>query len=263
MTEKILSVKDGCFSFAEKQVLHDINLEINKHDFVGIIGPNGAGKSTLLRILAGILNNTAGEVKLHGQNISAYDRKKLAAMLAYVPQSVDIAFPFMVKEVLNMGRFPLMKGILDTGSDDSEIIRQVLVEMDLQELKNRPYNSLSGGEKQRTIIASALVQQAEVILLDEPTSALDLKHQHLVLEYLVSLQKEKDAAVIIVTHDINLASRFCSRLIMLDEGRILADGTPDEVLQFSLIQQVYGVKVYIDVNPFTKSVYVLPYELGG
>ncbi len=262
MAQKILSIKDGCFSFADKQVINDINLEINKNDFVGIIGPNGAGKSTLLRLLAGILNITAGEVKLYGRNISSYERKKLAVQAAYVPQSVDIAFPFQVHEVLNMGRYPLIKGILDEDRIGKEIIEQILVKMDLMHFKNRPYNSLSGGEKQRTIIASALVQQAPLFLLDEPTSALDLKHQQLVMEYLLSMQQKNGNTVIIVTHDLNLASRFCSRLIMLDKGTVLADGSPAEVLQFSLIEKVYGVKVYIDVNPFTQSVYVLPYELG-
>lgn len=263
MAEEMLLIKNGCFSFVDNQVLNNINLEIKKNDFVGIIGPNGAGKSTLLRLLAGILDITAGEVKLYGLNISDYERKKLAVQLAYVPQSVDIAFPFQVREVLNMGRFPLVKGILDEDEAGREIIEDILQKMDLSEFKNRPYNSLSGGEKQRTIISSALVQQAPILLLDEPTSALDLKHQQIVMEYLLSLQQKNENTVIIVTHDLNLASRFCSRLIMLDNGSILADGSPDEVLQFSLIEKVYGIKVYIDVNPFTKSVYVLPYELGS
>lgn len=259
MNTSVLSIHKGQFSFNHKAVLKDINLNINQGEFVGIIGPNGAGKSTLLRILAGILKMRSGVTELLGQDITTIERKVLARQLAYVPQTVEMAFSFQVREVLQMGRYPWSKGIIEEDLQGERIIDEALLQLDLKNFQHRPYGSLSGGEKQRAIIASALVQQASIFLLDEPTSALDLKHQQMILEYLTVLQNEQDRTIILVTHDINLAAQFCKRLILINDGAIVADGKPDEVLQFSLIQDVYGVKVYIDINPFTDSLYILPY----
>jgi len=259
MNATLLSVQNGDFSFAAQTVLKKINLKITKGEFVGIIGPNGAGKSTLLRLLAGILKLDSGSVTLQNKDITAYERRRLAREIAYVPQSVEMAFPFQVQEVLRMGRYPHLKGVQDEDRRSSRVIDQALKQLDLEKLRSRSYRSLSGGEKQRAIIASALAQETPLILLDEPTSALDLKHQQKILNHLSALQKEQGKTIIFVTHDINLAAQFCRRLVLLSEGQILADGPPDQVLQFALIQQVYGVKVYIDINPFTDSLYILPY----
>lgn len=263
MNESVLKIDRGQFSFNYEMVLKDINLDIQQGEFVGIIGPNGAGKSTLLRILAGILKLQRGETRVLGQNILDKERKVLARQLAYVPQSVEMAFSFQVREVLQMGRYPWATGIMDDDPQGKQVIDEAVRQLELREFQHRAYGSLSGGEKQRVILASAIVQEAPVLLLDEPTSALDLKHQQLILDYLTFLRQEKGKTILLVTHDINLGAQFCQRLILLNNGEIVADGSPDSVLQFSRIQEVYGVKVYIDINPFTGSLYILPYEKGS
>ncbi len=263
MTEKktILQAEKISYSFNGRQVLFDINLSVNKGEFVGIIGPNGAGKSTLLKLLLGLLKNPAATVLLDGKDVSEYDPKTLARLCAYVPQSLEMPFSFNVHHIVRMGRFPYHRPLQNENPAEEEIVDQALERLDLLPLKQRWFNQLSGGEQQRTLIASALVQQAPLLFLDEPTSALDLKHQQSIFTHLRNLVDEERKTIILVTHDINLAAQFCDRLLLLSEGRLIIDGPPNDVLQFKLIQQVYGVKVYIDINPFTGSVYILPYDL--
>jgi len=252
----LLSLSNLTFSYTDETVIHGINLSINQDEFVGIIGPNGAGKSTLIRLISGLQKKYQGTINLSGQNLDDYTPGSLARQIAYVPQNIALNFSFTVKEVVRMGRFPHQHNLLGEDPNAHQAIDQALEDMDLHKLQNRPFTQLSGGEKQRTIIASALAQESEILLLDEPTTALDLRHQQMILTRLQKLNK----TILLVTHDINLAAQFCKRIILLDQGSTLADGTPEDVLSFKLLQKVYGVKVYIDVNPFTKSIYILPYE---
>ncbi len=252
----LISLSNLDFSYAEESVIHGISLSINQGDFIGIIGPNGAGKSTLIRLISGLQKNYRGSIHLLGQNLNGFTPGNLARQIAYVPQNIALNFSFTVKDVVRMGRFPHQQNLLGEDPGAQKAIDQALKDMDLNTLQNRPFTQLSGGEKQRTIIASALAQESEILLLDEPTTALDLRHQQIILTRLQKLNK----TVLFVTHDINLAAQFCKRIVLLDQGSLLADGTPEEVLSFELLQKVYGIKVYIDVNPFTKSIYILPYE---
>ncbi len=258
--EKIISLENIGFSFNGKPVVKDANFSVAYGEFVGIIGPNGAGKTTLLKLMAGLLAPDEGRIELSGKNISEFSRKKIAGILGYVPQAVDLAFSFSVREVVMMGRFPHQHGLLHIDTDAGDKINSAMSWMNLQMLADRPFTNLSGGEKQRAIIASVLAQEAELLLLDEPTSALDLKHQQGIYRILKRLGEEDHKAIVLVTHDINLAAQFCDRLILMHNGCILKDGKPEDVLKFPIIQDVYGVKVYIDINPFTNSIYILPYE---
>ena len=158
-----------------------------------------------------------------------------------------------------MGRFPHIKGIGYYSPADEQVIDQVLSLMEVNDFCERSFNELSGGEKQRVLIASALAQQPKILLLDEPTTALDLHHQIAIYQILKEQQKNKNLTVIIVTHDINLAAQYCERLALLYNGKILSDGRPDDVLKFQVLQDTFGVKVYIDINPITNSLYILPY----
>lgn len=255
-TTPILVTSNLTFAYHDNTVIHDINLSIKKGEFVGIIGPNGAGKSTLIRLISGLQKDYNGSITLFGQNLAGYSPGNLARKVAYVPQHIALNFPFSVKDVVRMGRFPHQQSPLNEDALAEEKINQAIHDMDLKFLRDRPFTQLSGGEKQRTIIASALAQESELLLLDEPTTALDLRHQQIILTRL----QELDKTVLLITHDINLAAQFCERIVLLDEGSILADNKPQEVLNFELLQKVYGVKVYIDLNPFTKSIYILPYE---
>jgi iron complex transport system ATP-binding protein len=261
MSHPLIRVQNLCFSYEElKDILIDISIDINEGEFVGIIGPNGAGKSTLIKLIAGLLQSNHSTITLSSKNIVDYQAKQLAQILGYVPQKVEIPFTFTVQQVVEMGRFPYLQGIFHQDVYKEQEVDIAMKWMDLVGLRNRSFSTLSGGEQQRAIIASVLAQQAKVLLLDEPTSALDLKHQQGIYRILKRLADEEGKTIIIVTHDINLAAQFCKRLILVNKGKIIADGLPDQVLQFQLIQQVYGVKVYIDVNPMTKSLYILPYD---
>ena len=241
-------------------VLSDISFNVQQGEFIGIIGPNGAGKSTLIRLLTALMSPSKGKIELLGKELNSFTRVELALQQAYVPQSMELNFPFTVQQVVRMGRFPHQKGFLAEDGQAESTIKSAIQNMDLESLKERSFTQLSGGEQQRTIIASALAQQAELLLLDEPTSALDLRHQQLILNKIKQLVTADNKTSLLVTHDINLAAQFCDRLILLKQGKIIADGSPKDVLNFSLIQEVYGIKVYIDVNPFTDSIYILPYD---
>ena len=261
MFNQLIQAQNISFTYDEEDsILTDISLDINECEFVGIIGPNGAGKSTLIKLLAGLLHLDSGQIILDEKKISDYQHKELARLMGYVPQTVEIPFTFTVQQVVEMGRFPYLQGIFHQDIDTGSEVDKAMHWMDLNGLASRSFSTLSGGEQQRAIIASVLAQQAKLLLLDEPTSALDLKHQQGIYRILKNLAEKERKTIVIVTHDINLAAQFCKRLILMDRGKIIADGPPDQVLQFQLIQQVYGVKVYIDVNPLTKSLYILPYD---
>ncbi|HGY56063.1 MAG TPA: heme ABC transporter ATP-binding protein [Caldithrix abyssi] len=256
----LLQADSLSFSYGIEPVLKNIRLQMRSGEMIGIIGPNGAGKTTLIKLLAGILPAQKGAVYANGKQISEIKRKEIARLIAYVPQTVDLQFDFAVEEIIGMGRYPFLQGmaLLDDGGRPA--VEQALRTMDLQPMRRRSFLSLSGGEKQRTIIASALAQQTEIMLLDEPTSSLDLKHQQQIYRILRRLTREENKLVVLITHDINLSAQFCDRMVLLHNGAVIADGRPDEVLKFNLIQQVYGVKVYIDVNPLTDTLYILPYD---
>ncbi len=263
MSETILELSQLSFAYRLNRVLHDVNLQITRGEFVGIIGPNGAGKSTLLKILAALYPPESGTIRLFGKPLFSWKRKALAKKVGYVPQSVELTFNFTVRQVIEMGRYPYFQGLTGGDPQAETYIQRAIEICDLQGLERRFFPSLSGGEKQRVLIASALAQNTDILLLDEPTASLDLKHQIATLKLLKWLSKKENRTVVLVTHEINLAAQFCDRLLLLNEGRVVKDGPPDQVLQFTLIQEVYGVNVYIDINPFSQSIYVLPFDLKG
>ena len=259
--DPILVAEKISHRFNGRQVLFDISLNVRQGELVGIIGPNGAGKSTLLKLLTGLLPAPNARIFLQQKKLAEYAPKDLARLCAYVPQSLEIPFAYRVETIVRMGRFPYLRPLQKSDPEGEAIIERALTQLDLSGLRHQLFDRLSGGEKQRTLIASALVQQAPLLFLDEPTSALDLKHQQGIFNHLRNQADREGKAVVVVTHDINLAAQFCDRLILLANGRLMKDGAPNDVLQFDLIQKVYGVKVYIDINPFTKSIYILPYDL--
>lgn len=260
MSNIVLDVQNVSLAFNGLPVLNRAIFSLESGSFLGIIGPNGAGKSTLLKLIAGLLHPDNGSISVDNKSLTSYSRTELARSVGYVPQNVDLNFPFTVYEVVKMGRYAHHPGMFSIDPRGRDAVFAALKWMDLLDIKDRSYMQLSGGEKQRAIIASALAQEPFLLLLDEPTSALDLKHQQSIYKMLRKLTEMEQMTILIVTHDINLAAQFCSRLILLNRGDIVRDGLPDDVLKFPVIQEVYGVKVYIDVNPFTDSLYILPYD---
>ncbi len=261
MEQVAIRLQKVTFAYQNKPVFKNLDLEIAAGEFVGIIGPNGVGKSTLLKIMAALYTPSEGNYLLFNQPLKNWKRKEIAKQIGYVPQNVDLTFPFTVHQVIEMGRYPYFKGLIGSDPNGTHFVEKAIALTDLTGLEQRLFSSLSGGEKQRVIIASVLAQNTPILLLDEPTASLDLKHQIAILKMLKQLSQNEQKTIVLVTHEINLAAQFCDRLFLLNDGQIVKAGAPAEVLQFNLIQQVYGVNVYIDINPFTHSIYILPFDL--
>ena len=256
----MFEIRNLNFSYGTDLVLKNITFSATAGEFIAIIGPNGAGKSTLIKLMDGILVSGGSDIYLEEKTLTDYSRKELARKIAYLPQDSKFAFSYTVKDVVMMGRFPYLKGVFAYTAEDIRVVKDIMTLMEINHFETRYFNELSGGEKQRVLIASALAQQPKIILLDEPTTALDLHHQIAIYRILKKLQKEQHITIIVVTHDINLAAQYCERMALMGKGMIIRDDTPKEVLQFNLLQETFGVKVYIDINPLTDSLYILPYE---
>lgn len=232
-------------------------------ELVGIVGSNGAGKSTLLRILIGQFRPSAGHVRVGGQPIEQYARLALARRVAYLPQQVRSSFSYTCEEVVAQGRFPYQQGFGMLGRRDMDIIRQCMRWTHTDAFARRSLDSLSGGERQRVLLASVLAQQSEFLLLDEPTAALDLHHQVDVFERLYQFARE-GLGVVLVTHDLNLASQYCDRLILLHEGRMIAEGSAEAVLVQRHLKKVYQTELCVEPNPVlgTPMVVLLGHRTG-
>lgn len=232
-------------SFGSKTILQDISLAIHDKEFVGIIGPNGSGKSTFLKCLYRVLQPSGGKIFFDGSELNSLSHRETALKMAVVAQHSTVNFDFSVLEMVLMGRSPY-KGLLDRDKiDDYEIARQALEQVGLSDFESRNFNTLSGGEQQRVILARALAQRTECLVLDEPTNHLDIKYQ---LE-LMTIVKRLDATVVSAIHDLNLAAIYCDRIIALKEGHIVCSGTPQEVLTAETIRHIYGVSAMVQTLP--------------
>jgi iron complex transport system ATP-binding protein len=221
------------------EALADLDLSISPGELVCILGPNGAGKSTLLKALAGLLPITAGNVTWRGEAMTTWAPRHRARRLAFVPQSLMTLPEVTVRTFVAQGRYSHQGVFARATPEDRQAVDQAMSQADLLDLADRPLPELSGGQRQRCLVARALAQQAELLLIDEPTNALDPEHQIAIFELIESLAHE-ERAVAVVTHDLNLASQFASRIVLMDGGRKVADGTVNEVLQRSVLEPVYG-----------------------
>ncbi|MDH7509727.1 MAG: ABC transporter ATP-binding protein [Methanolinea sp.] len=238
-----LEVRDLSFTYEKRRVLEGISLSVDGGEVVGILGPNGSGKTTLIRCINHILV-PEGSVTFGKREISAMSPMERARLLAYVPQALSIGMAMTVFESVLMGRRPHVSwGI---GESDIAMVTTVLEELGLSELAFRKATQISGGERQKVMIARALVQDPSLLLLDEPTSALDLRHQLEVMAIVRTHAGKKKTGVIMAIHDLNLASRFCDRVLVLSEGRVQGEGRPSDVLTEDLVRDVYGVRVRVD-----------------
>lgn len=255
----MLELRNISFSYGKKMILDGIILSVQKGEIIGIIGPNGSGKSTLLKCMNLILK-ARGEILLNGTKLYNLSVKEISRLISYVPQNVQThSFPIKVFDVVLLGRRPYIRwNVVDR---DLEIVADTFSMLDLEHLSMRNFNELSGGEKQKVLITRALVQEPKVLLLDEPTSNLDLKHQLEIMEILRNIAIEKELIVNIVLHDLNLAGRFCDRLILLHEGKIFAEGNPADVLTDFNIREVYGIDVEINYSERTGSIVLHPVKV--
>jgi len=241
-----LEVRGVSFSYSSRPALEDVTVKVAEGEVLGLVGPNGSGKTTLLRCINNILKPKKGVVLIEEKDTRNIKLRELAKLIGYVPQVTTSSFPSTVFDIVLLGRRPYVTW--GVSSRDKEIVSQILSLMGIEDLALRRLNELSGGERQKVIIARALAQEPQVLLLDEPTSNLDIKHQLEVLGIIRSVVKQKAIAAVIAIHDLNLASRFSDKIVLLYKGRIYDAGEPAKVLTQENIKTVYGVDVEIYNN---------------
>lgn len=238
----VISVKDLSYTYRKKPVFSGISFEAKEGEVLGLVGPNGSGKTTMIKCIDGILH-PQGEVRVFGDLVSSLHRMEIARKIAYVPQSFPEGISSVVFETILMGRRPYLNWKI--GPEDEEKVYHAMKMLGVEDFAFRKIKELSGGERQRVMIARAIVQETPVILMDEPTSSLDVRHQMEVMEVARSLAVEKHITVLISLHDLNLAARYCDRIVMFKEGALYGFGTPDEVLREQVIREVYGIETRI------------------
>jgi len=246
------------FSYGKRQVLHGIDLEVPKGDMLGLVGPNGAGKSTLLRVISGTLRPQQGDVFLEDSLLSTFTPPQRARRIALVPQTPTVPPGFTCMEVVLMARSPHLRFLQWEGSRDLAASRHAMELTTTWELAPRPLELLSGGERQRVFIARALAQEASVLLLDEPTSHLDIAYQTATMEMIEEIRQRTGVTVVAAMHDLTLAAQYCRRIAVLHQGRIVATGSPSQVLTPERVSFIYGTPVSISAHPTDGTPVVLP-----
>ena len=261
-TTAILAVAEVSFRYSLSRsgrpwTIERVSFDVAPGEVLGIVGPNGSGKSSLLKLSAGLLRPESGIIRLAGQAIGELSALAIAKTLAFVPQEQAHEFPFTVAETVLMGRFPHRQagwwsmGMEVEREEDLAAAHRAMVEADVVELADRLVSDLSGGERQRVMIARALAQEPRILLLDEPTAFLDLSHQIEVCALIQRLVNEQSRTVVLVSHDLNVASLLCDRLLMVKDGKIYAHGTPAETIRTDVLRAVYGCDVVVDPHPQT------------
>lgn len=245
-----------CGYAPKKPIIKDISFAVEEGQFVGIVGPNGSGKTTLLRAIVGLLKISSGSIVISHHKLEHLDRRELARRIAFVPQMMEPIDGFTVEELVMLGRTPYFERFSFETHDDRDAVKWAIEELKIEDLALRPATELSGGEFQRVAIARALAQEPKLLLLDEPISHLDIRYQVKICKLLRKLRSHR--SILATFHDLNIASRFCSKLILLKNGELIAEGPPDEVVTPENIWKAYRIKVTVRKNPHTqKARYVL------
>lgn len=240
------------------QVFKDVSFTIREGSMSAIIGPNGSGKTTLLRAATGLLKHVDGKVMLFGKDVRSMDAGKRATLIGVVPQDSFTPMAYSVEEIVTMGRTHAVSRWNGFSDEDRKIVERAMIYTDVAEMRSRPFPELSGGERQRVIIAMVLAQQPRVILMDEATSHLDINHRLEIMQLIERLNREQGVTVLMVSHDLNMAAEFCERLLVVDHGKLVADGSPDKVLTEAMLRDVYHCGVKVERNPQSGSVMVVP-----
>ncbi|GBC63478.1 iron ABC transporter ATP-binding protein [Desulfonema ishimotonii] len=239
----MLHVEKLCFNYKKMAIIKDIDIDLHQGQMLSVVGPNGTGKTTLLKCIAGIFTPGKGKIFIDGTDISCMSRMAHARRVGYVPQNLPGKFPITVFDVVLMGRRPHMTW--KPSENDLKKVAGVIGALDLEEISMRDFDQLSGGQKQKVLLARAVAQETDYLLLDEPTSNLDLRHQLEVLELIFGMVKERGVAAMLAMHDLNLASRFSDTIVMMHNGRIVCSGNPHQVLTVENIRSVYGVEAVV------------------
>ena len=262
MDAALLSAENLTCGYGKEPVVRGVTFDLHAGDFLGVVGPNGCGKSTLIRGLTGILRATSGRAALQGQNVRTLSRRAIARRIAVIPQDTLPLFGFSVVEMVLMGRNPHLGRLQRTGEHDLSLVHEALRQTDLYALRHRKVTELSGGERQRAVIARALAQQPALLLLDEPDSHLDIGHQIQLFDLLDSLNRTRELALLCVSHNINLGCSYCHRLMLMQEGRVVATGPPKDIVTPKSIRDLYGVDAVVQTSPVNGSPLVIPCARG-
>ncbi len=243
-----LRLQEVSFQFGSGFVLEPISLAIDKGDFLGIIGPNGSGKSTLMGLVCRRLQPKSGSVLLGGRPLAGYSARELARLLAVIPSENHFEFPFRVREVVAMGRFPYRGRFQRLSAEDHSILTRAMRLTDCDELAGRPISQLSSGERQRVLLARAIAQTPRIMVLDEPNIHLDIHHQVALFKLLRKLNRDQGLTLVVVLHDLSLAAAFCRRIALLSKGGLVQVGRPSEVITRQTIQDIYGADLNVRID---------------
>lgn len=251
MGKEMLRFEHVTLGYGERDVIKDFSCSIEEGEFVSLIGPNGSGKSTLIHAITGMLPCKSGEIYIKGRNIKSMTSRERAQITAVVPQNFQVNFAFKAKEIVAMGRHPFLKRMQSETEEDYRIIDEALAETGTLHLRERKVTQLSGGERQRIIISSALAQQPQLLIVDEPTNHLDIQYNLEVMQLMRRLNKEKGITIFAVLHDINMASRFSDRIIVLNNGEKIEDGKARDIIKEDILKPVYKIDLVVRDNPLT------------
>ena len=251
----MLRINNVSFSYGRDRIIRDLSAEIKDGEFLGIIGPNGSGKTTLLKIITRILKPSSGRIYLDGEDIGKTPAGRYARKVSFLPSGIDVSFTYTVEEFVSMGRFPHTGRYGSLSERDRKTVSTVLEKLGIGDYDDRKIQELSDGERQRVFLAQAIAQEPRLLVLDEPTSHLDIGHIFKIMDVIRNLNRS-GITVISVLHDLNLASEYCSRLLMLRSGEVFCHGTVEEVLTFQNIEQVYETRVLVYRNPHSGKPYV-------
>lgn len=235
-----------------EKVLESATLSVKEGSFVGIVGPNGCGKTTLVKLVTGTIPGEQGEISVFGRPLQSLDQRNIARRIGVVPQRWDVQFDYTVTELVSMGRYPYMGRFERETAQDREIVHKAMALTNILHLAERSVMQMSGGEMQRAVIAQALAQTPQILVLDEATSNLDINHQTEIMELLKKLQAEEGLTVVAIMHDLNLTAQYCQTVFMMQKGKVVASGEPRKVLTPANIRSVYGANVRVRTDPVTK-----------
>ena len=242
MEEKVLEIKDLSFSYGDKLAADNVSIEVKKGEFVGLIGPNGSGKSTVLKNVYRALHPDKGAIALKGKDLLGMSFRESALEMAVVGQENDVPFNFKVEEIVAMGRTPHKKLFEIDSKEDKEIVRHALEHLGMEDMAKRSYLNLSGGEKQRVIIARAVAQECDFLVLDEPTNHLDISYQLQIFDFVSNL----GVTVLAAIHDLNMAALYCDRIYVIKDGKVTLEGSPESVLTEKNIRDIYKVNCKVE-----------------
>ena len=254
----MIQVHNLTASYENQLVLQDVSFSLHAGEVLAVIGPNGVGKSTLIRVLSRVIKLRQGKVEIMGRDLADYDHEELARCIAVVPQATQLPNGFSAWETVLLGRTPHLNWLGQISSRDENIARHAMKQTNTLQLAARHIGEVSGGEQQRLLLARALTQSAPILLLDEPTAHLDLQHQLTLLTMVQQLARECNLAVLVTLHDLNLVSRFADQVALLNNGRLHALGTPDEVLTASLLSETYNVPLSVIPHPQSGPPLIVP-----